>query len=252
MEFPVEIRLGALAVSAHLLFEVLAFALGFRYFLWLRRRKGDQLEPGSRMIALAGATLGALVGSRLLGILETPGLLFSGEAGWMYLTQSKTIVGGLLGGLIGVELAKKLAGETQSSGDLFTFPIILGMMTGRVGCFLSGVAEPTYGLPSDLPWAMDLGDGIRRHPTALYEIFFLAVLWVLLRVLQARISLKEGSVFKLFMTGYLGYRFLVEFIRPGEAIFLWLNPIQLACFFGLVYYWKVLAQPRHLQAVLPP
>lgn len=240
------IRVGALAVSAHLLFEVLAFTLGFQYFLWLRKQRGDQLESGNRMIALAGATLGALVGSRLLGILETPELLLSGKGGWMYLTQSKTIVGGLLGGLAGVELAKKIVGETRSSGDLFTFPIILGMMTGRIGCFLSGVAEPTYGLPSGLPWAMDLGDGIRRHPTALYEILFLGVLWVFLRVLPTKAPLKDGAVFKVFMAGYLGYRFLVEFIRPGEAILLGLNPIQIACLLGLGYYWRVFLQPHHL------
>jgi hypothetical protein len=41
-----------------------------------------------------------------------------------------------------------------------------------------GVYEETYGLPSSLPWAMDLGDGIQRHPVALYEIIFLIALWL--------------------------------------------------------------------------
>ena len=247
MDFPVIFRLGPAAISAHLLFEVLAFTLGFRYFLWLRKRRGDQLEQGSRVVPLAGATLGALFGSRLLGILETPELLFNGQGNWMYFTQSKTIVGGLLGGLIGVELAKKMVGETRSSGDLFTFPIMLGMIIGRIGCFLSGVGEPTYGLPSGLPWAMDLGDGIRRHPTALYEILFLAGWWMVLRYLKSHYPLKEGALFKLFMTGYLLYRFLVEFIRPGEPIIAGINPIQIACLLGLAYYWRVFLQPvRHL------
>ena len=29
---------------------------------------------------------------------------------------------------------------------------------GRIGCFLSGLPDGTYGLPSSLPWAIDLGD----------------------------------------------------------------------------------------------
>ena len=54
-------------------------------------------------------------------------------------------MGGLFGGLLGVELAKKIIGEKQSSGDLFVFPIILGIFIGRIGCFLSGINEFTYG-----------------------------------------------------------------------------------------------------------
>ncbi len=50
----------------------------------------------------------------------------------IYFFASKTIVGGLLGGILGVEIAKKLVGIKHSSGDLFCFPIILGIMIGRI------------------------------------------------------------------------------------------------------------------------
>ena len=36
-------------------------------------------------------------------------------------------------------------GEKNSSGDLFTLPIILGIFIGRIGCFLTGINEFTYG-----------------------------------------------------------------------------------------------------------
>lgn len=193
-----------------------------------------------------GATFGALIGSRLLGALESPTLFFSGDGGWLYYYQSKTIVGGLLGGLMGVEGIKMLIGETHSSGDLFTFPIILGMIVGRIGCFSAGVSEPTYGLPSALPWAMDLGDGIRRHPTALYEIVVLLVIWQLLLLLKKRFALVPGALFKIFMVGYLFYRLLVEFIRPGTDVILGLNVIQLAGIGGMIYYWKVFLKPQSM------
>ena len=34
----------------------------------------------------------------------------------------------------------------------------------------------SYGLPSNVPWALDFGDGIARHPTQLYDIAFVLAL----------------------------------------------------------------------------
>lgn len=235
-----------MSVSAHFIFELLAFFIGFRYFLWLRRSAGDHLPNSSRLTAFLGAAAGALLGSRLLGALEDPTLFFNPNGNWLYYFQSKTIIGALLGGLTGVEIAKKIVGETRSSGDLFAFPLILGMMIGRLGCFSMGVAEPTYGIASTLPWAMDLGDGVLRHPTALYELLFLLLLWISLRALRARFDFQEGALFKLFMVAYLLYRFSVAFIQPVKAWFGGLGTLQLACIMGILYYYKVFLTPSYL------
>jgi prolipoprotein diacylglyceryltransferase len=248
VEFPIVFQLGTFTVSAHLIFELLAFSVGFQYFLRLRRRQADHISDINRLWVLLGATAGALIGSRLLGALEDPALFFSGTGGWLYYYQSKTIIGGLLGGLIGVESIKKLVGEQQSSGDLFTFPLLLAMIIGRIGCLSSGIAEPTYGLPTGLPWALDLGDGIPRHPTALYEIIFLILLWWMLVRISKRYHLIPGAYFQLFMTAYLFYRLGVEFIRPGVDLFFGLNILQLACLGGLIYYRKVWLRPSRLRA----
>ena len=246
MEFPVIFRWGYLAVNAHFIFELLAFFIGFRYFLWLRKSSGDHLPSNSRLTAFLGAAAGAFLGSRLLGALEDPYLFFHPQGNWLYYFQSKTIIGALLGGLAGVEIAKKMVGETRSSGDLFTFPLILGMILGRIGCFSMGVAEPTFGVASSLPWAMDLGDGIQRHPTALYEILFLSFLWLLLLQLRKKMQLEEGALFKLFMVAYLLYRFAVAFIQPVDTWLGGIGTLQLACLIGLGYYYKVLFTPRSL------
>lgn len=235
-----------MSVSAHFIFELLAFFIGFRYFLWLRRSAGDHLPNSSRLTAFLGAAAGALLGSRLLGALEDPTLFFNPNGNWLYYFQSKTIIGALLGGLAGVEIAKKIVGETRSSGDLFAFPLILGMMIGRLGCFSMGVAEPTYGIASTLPWAMDLGDGVMRHPTALYELLFLLLLWVTLRAFRTRFDFQEGALFKLFMVAYLLYRFSVAFIQPVKAWFGGLGTLQLACIMGILYYYKVFLTPSYL------
>jgi prolipoprotein diacylglyceryltransferase len=165
-----------------------------------------------------------------------------------YIYNNKTVVGGFLGGLFGVELSKRIIGEKKSSGDLFVFPMILALIIGRIGCFSMGVYEETYGLQTNLPWGMNLGDGLRRHPIMLYEILFLILLWIVLCQLRKRKNLEGGALFKLFMISYLLFRFMIDFIKPYYPIVLGLNTIQLTCIAGLLHYAPFILQPKKLIA----
>jgi len=118
---------------------------------------------------------------------------------------------------------------------VFVYPLIVGIAVGRIGCFLTGLSDRTYGVATNLPWGIDFGDGITRHPTQLYEIIFLLGLMIFLSV-RSRYQKQEGDLFKFFMVAYLGFRFLVDFIKPDFDLFLGLTAIQLACLFGLFYY----------------
>lgn len=232
----------------HLIFEVAAFALGFAYYQWLRVGHGDAIPEDKRLWIIIGAAAGALIGSRVLGALEDPARLAWNGPALFVAFNNRTVVGGLLGGLIGVELTKKIIGVRTSSGDLFTYPLILGMMVGRVGCLLGGLDDNTYGVGTELPWGIDLGDGVPRHPTNAYEILWLGLLWLGLRGVERRWRLANGARFKLFMVAYLLFRLLVEAIKPQPVTLLGLSSIQLACVAGLVYYFRVWLMPRHLIA----
>jgi len=106
----------------------------------------------------------------------------------------KTIAGALIGGLIAVELMKRYIGLHQSTGDLYVVPLALGIAIGRIGCFLTGLSDNTYGTPTNLPWAVNFGDGIPRHPTQLYEIaFLLALVPFLYKILIKRGAEVSGS-----------------------------------------------------------
>jgi phosphatidylglycerol:prolipoprotein diacylglycerol transferase len=159
---------------------------------------------------------------------------------------NKTIIGGMLGGLIGVELTKKRIGVTVSSGDLMVYPLILAMIIGRTGCFLAGLEDGTYGIASNLPWAINFGDGIRRHPTNLYEILFWLMLWISLRLIERKHEFANGARFKVFMASYLIFRLLVEFIKPAYFFGFGLSVIQLVCIGGILYYYKVFLYPSKL------
>jgi prolipoprotein diacylglyceryltransferase len=111
-----------------------------------------------------------------------------------YLIGGKTIVGALAGGLISVELTKRYIGIRTSTGDLYAIPLALGIAIGRIGCFLTGLSDNTYGTSTNLPWAVNFGDGIPRHPTQLYEIIFLlALIPFLFHVLNKIVILSEAS-----------------------------------------------------------
>lgn len=147
-------------------------------------------------------------------------------------------MGALLGGLIGCEWTKKMIGVTKSTGDVFVYPLIVATAIGRIGCFLTGLSDRTYGVATNLPWGVDFGDGIYRHPTQLYEIIFLLFLLGLLLFLQWRRHSfsQSGDLFKVYMISYLSFRFVGDFLKPDFHLFLGLSAVQIACVFGLIYY----------------
>jgi phosphatidylglycerol---prolipoprotein diacylglyceryl transferase len=149
--------------------------------------------------------------------------------------QGKTVVGALLGGLIGVELTKKMIGVKQSTGDVFVYPLIVGMTIGRVGCFLTGLSDRTYGIATSLPWGIDFGDGISRHPTQLYEIAFLLGLILFLKW-REHYTYESGDLFKFYLIAYLSFRWLIDFIKPDFHPILGMSAIQITCLLGLLYY----------------
>lgn len=187
----------------------------------------------SRWIVIAAAAVGALLGSRLLGLLEyAPVRGFDWHQLFSFTGGGKTIVGGLLGGWLAVELVKRIAHIRSRTGDLFAVPLCIGIAIGRIGCFFAGLADDTCGKPTSLPWGVNFGDGIPRHPTQIYEIVFLLLLAVLLFRYNEE-SHMEGRTFRIFMAAYLGWRLLIDFIKP-QPLWHGVNVIQWACVAGLV------------------
>jgi prolipoprotein diacylglyceryltransferase len=241
LQIPFEPIIFGYHINIHLVLEYAAFFIGFRYYVFLKRKQTDAISSNNRLSIILGAALGALVGSRLVGVLENPLVEFT-QQNLLQILNTKTIMGGLFGGLLGVELAKKIIGEKHSSGDLFVFPIILGIFIGRIGCFLSGINEFTYGNVTTSIFGMDLGDGLLRHPTSLYELVFLILLFLSLKRIQNHSNLKNGDLFKLFMLSYFGFRFFIEFLKPNVFYVFGLSTIQLLCVICWLYYIKFIAK----------
>jgi prolipoprotein diacylglyceryltransferase len=232
MSFPVYVHLGPWSIHPHIFFETLGYFIGFRVYLWQKKRRGDVVTRDTRWSVIAAAAVGGMLGSKLLFWLEDPAATLRHVHDPAFLIGGKSIVGGLLGGTIAVEIVKHFIGEKQRTGDLFAVPLCLGIAIGRIGCFFTGLTDQTYGIATSLPWGVNFGDGVTRHPTHLYETVFL----LLLALVLSRIHFPlQGDAFRAFMVSYLTWRLLVDAIKP-EVTWLGLGAIQAACIVGLAYY----------------
>lgn len=149
---------------AHYLGDLCAWAAASAASLWQHRRwpqatrrLAGQTAPGY-FVTLA---VSALLGAWLLGSLNSMRS--------QILAPSHSVAGALAGGILGVELWKWRHGVHGSTGGSFVLPLCVGLVVGRFGCLFAGRADFTYGTPTTLPWAVDLGDGVGRHPVPVYE-----------------------------------------------------------------------------------
>jgi phosphatidylglycerol---prolipoprotein diacylglyceryl transferase len=244
MQFPVYLEIAGVRLHPHWVFEMLAYAVAFQIYFFLRRRRGDSVSDGVRWSVIAAATMGAAIGSKMLFWFEEPLLTWQEWRNPAFLLGGKSIVGALAGGLIAVELLKRHLGVREHTGDLFAVPLCFGIAVGRIGCFLTGLADHTYGGPTSLPWGVDFGDRVARHPAQLYELVFMILLGILLQFfvfprtqntdIQSR--WRSGDAFKLFMVAYMGFRLLLDWLKPEVRVALGLSSIQWVCLLLLLFY----------------
>lgn len=266
-------HIGSLSISPFGLMMVLAFLAAWAQLLWgmKRLRVGDE-EDASALLLAAG--IGGIAGAKIYyAILYGDWHLLLSRSGLVW-------YGALLLGAVAVLVVARMRRlPLWAVTDAGAPAVAIGYAIGRIGCFLVG---DDYGMPTDLPWGVQVPFGLpgpttagflRRefgaaipasvpdaqlvavHPTQLYEtlaglaICALAVWWI-------RQSGREGG----WPSGRIGTavlallaveRFLVEFVRAKDD--------RLLGSFTLAQMWSVVAFVllavlwlRRRSAALPP
>ncbi|HEY2134962.1 MAG TPA: prolipoprotein diacylglyceryl transferase family protein [Xanthobacteraceae bacterium] len=226
------------SVLIHGAFDVLAWAAAALAALWLTRIEKVAFPAVTTDLPyLAALLLGAGMGAYVFG---TANLWLSGAGG-----IARSIEGAVAGGIIAVEIYKRSNAIRARTGARFALPFCVGVAIGRIGCYLAGLDDFTYGTPTTLPWGHDFGDGVARHPVQLYEA---AAMAAFAAFYVAAVRLRDPFVidngFYLAVGFYGMQRFGWEFIKPYGAL---LGPFSVFHFLSaalVVYACAMLASAR--------
>lgn len=211
-------HIGPYAISSYSVLFLCAFIVG-GVITYREAKRLNRTTEAILRVAL-GALGGGLIGAKASMLIflgpqmflhDLPVLWYSGQ----------TWTGAFFGGYLGVLLIKRLNHIRYSTGDVFALALPISQAIGRMGNLLGG--DP-FGKPSDLPWAI-VQDGVRRQPSALYEMLLLILLFLLILSMRTRMP-HSGDLFKLYVVGYCSLRFMVDFTRADPQVLLGLTLVQ--------------------------
>lgn len=196
----------------------------------------------------------AIVGARIFHVLTHFNFYFGpGKNTWNPLEPGSVwaiweggiaIFGALLGGAVGAYLGCKWTGiRFWSFADALAPGLLLAQAMGRFGNWFN---HELFGLPTDLPWGLQiestnpafpagLPEGTLFHPTFLYEVIWNTLGVLVLFWLGRRLRLQWGKLFACYLIWYSAGRIVWESIRidPSE-VFLGLRSNVWAAILGVL------------------
>ena len=122
-----------------------------------------------------------------------------------------------------------------SLGSLFDMTA-MGLLIGQfIGRWANFVNREAYGSITDLPWRMEIHNGLQRiqvHPTFLYESLWNVVGFILLHIYSKKRKF-NGEVFLMYMAWYGFGRAMIEGLRSDSLMFFDFRISQLL---GIVFF----------------
>lgn len=185
--------------------------IGVSLFFWSRLAKRDE----RLLIIYLAALVSAFLGAKVVYLAAEGWMFWDDPQRWVIWATGKTILGALLGGYAGVELAKKFTGYTAPTGDWFALIAPTGIMLGRVGCLLHGCCGGVACAPAW--WTVRDASGVARWPAVLVEMAFNALAILVFLALRWR-RILPGQHFHLYLIAYGTFRFFHEFLRATPRI----------------------------------
>lgn len=153
------------------------------------KRKRHQLDAAAFDSLFFWTVLSGLAGARVLYVALNF-QLYSNPIDILKLWEGGLVsYGGLLGGTLAAWLYiryKRL--NFWAYADQVTPFVFLGWAFGRLADFLTG---QLVGIPSDLPWAVQIAGDVPRHPVQVYATILLLLLFLTVRQLQRYVDRKQ-------------------------------------------------------------
>ncbi len=184
-------------------------------------------------ISLIAVPLG-IIGARIFHVLTHPGFYFGpGTNPWavFYIWEGGiAIFGALIGGAVGAWLGCRWTGiRFWTFADALAPGLIIAQALGRFGNWFN---QELFGLPTDLPWGLQidstnsafppgLAPGTLFHPTFAYEVIWNLLGAVVIILAGRAFRLQWGRTFAIYLIWYGAGRIVWESIRidPSEIYF---------------------------------
>ena len=217
-------------MTTHLLFDLLSYAVSFFIsWKWIHPATPAIADETVRYGYYTALVIGFFIGAFALGTLNayySTGTFVIG----------KSVLGALFGGVVAVEIFKKVTHIRGSTGAYFVPSLAIGIAIGRIGCYYAGIEDYTYGIETSSIFGHDFGDGLLRHPVQLYEsiamgVFFFYSVWIY----KNHIKTFETTIFYQFIGYYAGQRFVWEFLKPYQDVIFGLNTFHIICLILILY-----------------
>lgn len=174
------------SIVASMTLKLLVWLAALSVFLRLLGRDGPAGGTRERQ-ELSAMLLGALVGSKLLAIATRPVLVLSASdlpEAWLMFVSADSVTGALLGARAGLWFAGA-SDRGAKMADRLVRPTAWALIVLWSGGVLWALRDGDYGGPTRLPWGIDFGDGLARHPVMLYQAMIMLVLMLFDRLLAS-------------------------------------------------------------------
>lgn len=223
--------------------------------MWTSRRLTKRgAEPGVVLDILLCAVPLGIVGARLYHVVTHPQDFFYPGANiwnpfqpgsiWAIWEGGGAIFGAMIGGAIGVWLGCRWTGlRFWTFADAVAPALLLAQAIGRFGNYFN---QELFGLPTNLPWGLQIDPGNKAIPVGLPDdtlfqpLFLYEMIWNVIGVivivwLQRKFTLQWGKVLAVYLIWYGLGRSYLESIRidPSEFSFLGI-PSNVWAAFGAV------------------
>jgi phosphatidylglycerol:prolipoprotein diacylglycerol transferase len=230
---PVALSLGSLKIHWYGLMYLVGFVSAWRLGIYRAKQSkswGQKQVEDLIFYGALGVVLGGRIGYTLFynfsTFIDDPLSIFYIWKGGM------SFHGGLLGVIAAFYLFARNNRMSFFQVSDFMAPMIpIGLGAGRIGNFIN---KELIGRPMDasLPWAMDYGDHIARHPSSLYQALTEGFLLFLVIWIYSSKKRPLMAVSAVFVMAYGCFRFITEVFRTpdshiGFLAFDWLTMGQL-------------------------
>ncbi len=245
------ITIGSFTIYYYGILIVVALLICSAVIIWMLKRDGKDTEL--YWDGLVWTLIPAIIGARLWFVFFPPESVVAAGHGtaWMLShpfdlthgpfairTGGLGILGAVLGGTLGIYLfwRRHRSEPLVEWLDLVVVALPLGQAIGRWGNYVN---KELYGLPTTLPWGIEIprnnrvspytyadmcgestcGPEIRFHPLFLYESIWNALTFLILFTLWRRYRhrLHTGDIVLTYFILYPVGRFVLEFLRAETA-----------------------------------